>query len=76
VTAGPDKDGLHEAIVLALKGGPMSPRDVMKIVGGDQHAMRYAFKRLELAGQVKAEGTTNNRKWMLAKPAKPAKEDH
>jgi hypothetical protein len=53
----------------------MSPKEVTATLGGDVHAVRFAFKRLERAGIARAEGATISRKWMLAKQARPAKEE-
>lgn len=80
-----DRAELKTALVTILQQhGPMSPRDITARAGGDRYAVKYALKRLEHAGVVRAEGTTAARRWMLAKvnghahrePLPPAKEDH
>jgi predicted Rossmann fold nucleotide-binding protein DprA/Smf involved in DNA uptake len=70
-----DHEAIKDAIVAALKDGPQRPRDVATKIGGDPHAIRFAVKRLQAEGRVRAEGKTNDRRWMLSKAAKPAKED-
>lgn len=75
MTSDPNDDALRAAIVEALQTGPASPKDVTTKVGADKLAVRFAFKELLASGRVKAEGSTGNRKWMLARTqSRPAKE--
>lgn len=70
---------LDSKILYALAPGPLSPRQLWSKVGVHFVACRRAVQGLIARGQVRAEGTTMSRRFMLAtfrpsKSAGPAKE--